>query len=343
MNFTAEKIAEFLNGEIEGDPKVTVNNISKIEEGEPNTLSFLANPKYTNFIYTTKASIVLVNKSFKPERELNTTLIRVEDSYKAFASLLELYSQVKASSKSGVSDKAVIDESATIGDNVYIGALSYIGEKSKIGHNVKIFPGTYIGDNVKIGDNTILYAGVKIYEDCILANDCIIHAGTVIGSDGFGFAPQNNKDFKKIPQIGNVIIEERVEIGANTTIDRATIGSTVIKRGVKIDNLVQIAHNVEIGENTVIAAQSGISGSTKIGKNCMIGGQVGFAGHLKIADGVKIGAQSGIAQTVEKENSILQGSPAIPLRNFYRSASLFANLPELISKINNLEKKINSQ
>ncbi len=338
MNFTAEKIAEFLDGEIEGNPQASVNNISKIEEGKHGTLSFLANLKYTEYIYSTNASIVLVNKSFNPEKKISATLIKVEDAYKAFASLLELYAQTKEN-KTGINPKSEIEETASIGEFVYIGAFVYIGKNSKIGKNVKIYPNSFIGDNVTIGDNTILFAGVKIYDDCKLANDCIIHAGTVIGSDGFGFAPQEGTDFKKIPQIGNVVIEERVEIGANTTIDRATIGSTLIKRGVKLDNHLQVAHNVVIDENTVIAAHTAISGSTKIGKNCMIGGQVGFAGHITIADGTKIGAQTGVAASIKEENLIIQGTPAMEMKNWYKSSAIFKTLPELRMKIFELEKK----
>jgi len=281
----------------------------------------------------------LVSKDFAPREKINSTLIRVADPYQAFATLLSIYEQAKGS-KTGLRPNSVIDKTAKTGDNVYIGEFVFIGQNCEVGKNAKLYPSCYIGDNVSIGENTILYAGVKIYDNCKIANDCIIHAGTVIGSDGFGFAPRQEQDFRKIPQIGNVIIEELVEIGANTTIDRATIGSTIIKRGVKIDNLVQIAHNVVIGENTVIAAQTGVSGSTKIGKNCMIGGQVGFAGHLSIADGTKIGAQSGIGSSVETENTILQGSPAFNMKAWYRSAAIFSYLPDLRSKIIEIEKKL---
>jgi UDP-3-O-[3-hydroxymyristoyl] glucosamine N-acyltransferase len=339
MKFSAQQIAEALRGTVDGDVNITVSNLSKIEEGKPGTLSFLANPVYEKYIYDTEASIVIVSNDFKPEKEIKSTLIRVEDPYASFAHLLELYQQSKQK-KSGISPKAHIDESAKVGNNAYIAEFTVIGENTTIGDNCIIYSNVTIGDNVKIGDNVTLFAGVKIYDECIIGNNCTLHAGVVIGSDGFGFAPQQDADFKKIPQIGNVVIEDKVEIGANTIIDRATLGSTIIKRGVKLDNLIQIAHNVIIGENTVIAAQTGISGSTKIGKNCMIGGQVGIIGHLIIADEVKISAQSGIGKSITEKGTIVEGSPAFNARNFQKSYIHFRNLDRLIKRVNDLEHKV---
>jgi UDP-3-O-[3-hydroxymyristoyl] glucosamine N-acyltransferase len=339
MEFSAKAIAELINGKIEGDDNVIVTNVSKIEEGLPGTLSFLANPKYTCFIYTTKSSIVIVDNDFIPDKEISPTLIRVSEPYKAFASLLEFYANNKIEKK-GIDSLAFIGKNALIGIDAYVGAFSYISSNSVVGDNVKIYPQVYVGENVKIGKNTILYPGVKIYYDCVIGENCIIHAGTVIGSDGFGFAPNINNDYKKIPQVGNVVIENNVEIGANTTIDRATMGSTFIRNGVKLDNLIQVAHNVEIGENTVIAAQTGISGSTTLGKDMMIGGQVGFAGHLKVADEVKIGAQSGINSNINKKGEIIFGSPAFEIKKYQKSAAIFKNLPDLRLKIFELEREI---
>ena len=293
MEFTAATIAGFLKGEIEGNPDIKVNTIAKIEEGIEGALSFLANPKYEHYIYETKSSVVLVNRSFVPSASIGATLIRVENSYEAFASLLRLVDQARPRKK-GIHPAAIIETSAKVGSDVFIGPYAYIGENCVIGDGCSIYPHVYIGDNTRLGNSCTLNPGVKIYHDCLLGEGCIIHAGSVIGSDGFGFAPQSENEFMKIPQLGNVVLEDHVEIGANVTIDRATMGSTIIRKGVKLDNLIQIGHNVEVGENTVMAAQTGISGSTKIGKNCMFGGQVGLAGHLKIADGTKIGAHGGI-------------------------------------------------
>ncbi len=339
MEFTAATIAGFLNGEVEGDPETIVNNITKIEEGHKGALSFLANPKYEHYIYTTESSIVLVNKSFVPSSEIKATLIRVENAYEAFASLLRLVDQARPRKK-GIHSSAVIEPSAKVGSDVYIGPFAYVGENCVIGDNSAVYPHSYIGDNTKIGRNCILYSGVKIYHDCVVGEGCTVHAGTVIGSDGFGFAPQSETEFMKIPQIGNVVIEDHVEIGANVAIDRATMGSTIIRKGVKLDNLIQIGHNVEVGENTVMAGQTGIAGSTKIGKNCMFAGQVGIAGHLKIADGTKIGAQAGIPGDVRNENTILLGYPAIDHLNFLRSSVIFKKLPELKTKVDALEKQV---
>ena len=339
MEFTAKLIADFLKGTIEGDEDVIVNDVTKIEEGRKGTLAFLANPKYEKYLYTTEASIVLVNKSIELKEKVNCTLIRVDDSYHAFASLLNLYQQQKGEKK-GIEDNVHIDTSAKIGNDVYIGSFTYICKNAVIGNNVKLYPQVYIGDNVTIGDNTILYPGVKIYEECKIGSDCIIHASTVIGSDGFGFAPSNINNYQKIPQIGNVIVEDHVEIGSNVSIDRATMGSTIIRKGVKIDNLIQIAHNVEVGENTVMAAQSGIAGSAKIGQNCMIGAQSGIVGHLKIANNVKIGGQSGIPSDVKEEGVILLGSPADDIRETKKSMILYKKLPEIWSKLKDMDNEL---
>ena len=338
MEFTAQQIAAFLKGEVEGNAEEKVNNIARIEEGKKGTLAFLANMKYEKYLYTTDASIVLVNKDLKLSEKVKCTLIRVEDAYKAFASLLNLY-QSAFPQKKGVDDKSFISENAKVGKDCYIGVFACIGENSSIGDNVKIYPQVYVGDNVSIGDNSVLYPGVKIYHDCRIGKNCVIHASTVIGSDGFGFAPSEGT-YQKIPQIGNVIIEDDVEIGSNVSIDRATIGSTILHKGVKIDNLIQIAHNVEVGENTVIVAQAGIAGSTKIGKNVMIAAQAGIVGHITVADEVKIGAQAGVTNSVKEEGAILLGSPAFDIRETKKSMIIFKKLPEIYKQINNLEKEL---
>jgi UDP-3-O-[3-hydroxymyristoyl] glucosamine N-acyltransferase len=338
MKFTAIQIAEILEGEIFGKENVEVFSLSKIEEGEEGSLTFLSNPKYTPYLYSTKASIVIVNKDFIPEKELETTLIKVNDAYQAFSTLLEFYDKVKVA-KSGIEIPSYINESAIIGTNLYLGAFSYISDNVSVGDNVKIYPNVYIGENVKIGDNTIIHPGSKIYSETIIGSNCTLHAGVILGSDGFGFVPSAERVFSKIPQIGNVIIEDNVDIGAATTIDRATLGSTVIRKGVKLDNQIQIAHNVEIGENTVIAAQTGIAGSTKIGENCMIGGQVGIVGHITIGNNVRIQAQSGVGRNI-KDDEIIQGSPAMGYSDFNKSYVYFKKLPELVSTINALEKDI---
>ncbi len=338
MNFKASQIAELVQGSIEGDPDSIVNDVSKIEEDKENTLTFLANPKYTKYIYTTKASVVIVNNDFVAEGEIKATLIKVPNAYQALATLLDMYEKSQPQ-KSGVEQPSFVDESARLGDFVYVGAFAYIGQNVILGDNVKIYPQAYIGDNVEIKDNTIIYAGVKIYKGCKIGNDCIIHSGTIVGGDGFGFVPDENNVYKKIPQIGNVIIEDEVEIGANTCIDRATMGSTIVRKGAKIDNLIQIAHNVDIGEKTVIAAQTGIAGSSKIGKECMFGGQVGVLGHITIADKVKIAAQSGVSHA-SKEGMVLMGSPAIDGKMHTKSFVIFKKLPEMYTQLNNLEKAI---
>ena len=340
MEFTAKNIASFLKGKVEGNQEATVNTISKIEEAKSGSLAFLANAKYNNYLYSTNASIVLINKDYELEKKVKPTLIRVKDSYQAFASLLELYEQNRFH-QTGIEELSFIDPKAKIGENVYVAAFSYVSKNAKIADNVKIFPHVFIGENVKIEENSIINSGAKIYFDCKIGKNCIIHSGTIIGSDGFGFAPQENGEFKKIPQIGNVIIEDNVEIGSNCTIDRATIGSTIIRKGVKLDNLIQIAHNVEIGEKTVIAAQTGISGSTKLGKYCMIGGQVGMVGHIELANNVKVAAQAGVPKSVKKEGTILWGSPAFPINKFNKSYVIFKQLPEYRNKIFELEKQIN--
>jgi UDP-3-O-[3-hydroxymyristoyl] glucosamine N-acyltransferase len=341
MKFTAKQISDILEGEIEGNPNEEVFKLSKIEEGKKGSLTFLSNPKYTSFLYTTEASVAIVNKSFIPEKEISTTLIKVEDSYKAFSTLLEYYNQVKLN-KSGLEDPHFISDSASVGDDVYIGAFSYIGNNVIIGNNVKIYPNVFIGDNVMIDNNTTLFAGAKVYSESIIGKNCTLHSGVIIGCDGFGFVPDENGVYKSVPQTGNVIIEDNVDIGAATTIDRATLGSTIIREGVKLDNQIQIAHNVEVGKNTVIAAQTGIAGSTKIGKNCMIGGQVGFAGHLTVGDNVRIQAQSGIGRNL-KDNETVQGSPALPYSDYNKSYVHFKNLSKLVDKVHELEKKLNSK
>jgi UDP-3-O-[3-hydroxymyristoyl] glucosamine N-acyltransferase len=339
MEFTASQIAEFLNGEVDGDPGATVRDVSKIEEGKPATLSFLANPKYEKHIYTTRATIVLVNRDFKPSHPVSCTMIRVSDPYQAIASLLELKEQMKPVPR-GIDERAFVDPSVRIGDNVYAGPFSVLSPGVIIGNNVIIHPQVYIGENSVIGNGTVLHPGVKIYHGCHIGSGCTLHAGVVIGGDGFGFAPQEGSNYKKIPQVGNVVIEDYVEIGSNTTVDRAMMGSTIIRRGVKLDNLIQVAHNVEIGENTVIAAQAGIAGSTKIGAGCMIGGQAGIIGHLTIADGVKIAAQSGISASIKQKNEIIQGSPGFQFGKYQRSYVLYRKLPELYQQIRDLEKEV---
>ncbi len=339
MKFTAKQISEMLNGTVDGDENAIVSKLSRIEEGETEGITFLANPKYTQYIYTTNASVVVVSKDFVPEKPLKPTLIKVENPYLSFAVLLEAYNQIKLNKK-GISPHSFIHKSAVVGKDCYIGEFVSIGENVILGDNVKIYPNSYIGDNTKIGNNTTIFAGVKLYSDSIVGEKCTIHSGAVIGADGFGFAPAGDNNYQKIAQTGNVIIENNVEIGANTTIDRATLGSTIIRKGVKIDNLIQIAHNVEIGENTVIAAQTGVSGSTKIGKNCMIGGQVGIVGHISIADNVKIQAQSGINKSITIEGEAVQGAPAYNIKDYLRSYIHFKNLPTLVSRLEELEKKL---
>ena len=341
MEFTAKQIAEMLDGRVEGNENTIVTTLSKIEEGRPGTMTFLANPIYTSYIYTTLASIIVVNEDFVPSQSVSGTLIRVRDAYMAFAQLLEMFSK-NNHDKQGISSHACISKTAKIGTNVYIAEFVSIGEHVVIGNDVKIYPNSSIGDHSSIGENSVLNAGVRIYHDSVIGKNCTIHSGVVIGSDGFGFAPQDGSEFKKVVQTGNVVIEDNVEIGSNTCIDRATLGSTIIRNGVKLDNLIQIAHNVEIGENTVIAAQCGIAGSTKIGKNCMIGGQVGMVGHLTIGDNVKIGAQSGIEHDI-KDNEMYLGSPALEGSKARRLYVHWRNLDQVINKVYQLEKLLNSK
>ncbi len=341
MKFTASQIAGILDGDIIGDPEVEVSKLAKIEEGTKGTLTFLANPKYAQYIYSTKASITIVNKDFSPENELSTTLIKVDDAYKAFTKLLEYYNEIILH-KSGIESPNFIHESAKMGEDFYLGAFAYISENVTIGNNVKIYPNVFIGNNVTIGNDTTIFAGAKIYSESYIGNHCTIHSGAIVGSDGFGFVPNDKGEYNKVPQIGNVILEDHVDIGSATTIDRATLGSTIIRRGVKLDNQIQIAHNVEVGKNTVIAAQTGIAGSTKIGENCQIGGQVGIVGHITIGNNVKIQAQSGIGRSI-KDNEVVQGSPALGYSDYNKSYVHFKNLPKLAAKVNELDKKINTK
>jgi UDP-3-O-[3-hydroxymyristoyl] glucosamine N-acyltransferase len=340
MQFTAKQIAELINGKIEGNPDVAVSSFGKLEEATEGQLAFLANPKYEEFLYTTKASIIIINTSLEIEKKIDATLIRVLDAYSSFAVILTAYSEMARANLTGIQEPSFIASSAELGENVFVGAFAYLGNHVKIANNVKLYPQVYLGDNVTVGENSILYPGVKIHHDCVIGKNVCIHAGCVIGGDGFGYAPQADGSFKKIPQIGNVIVEDNVEIGANTTIDRSTLGSTIIKDGAKLDNLIQVAHNVEIGMNTVIAAQSGVSGSTKIGKNVMIGGQAGIVGHIIIADGTKINAQSGVGKSIKIPNTAVTGSPAYDYGHALRSQILSRNLPELEKRIKQLEQTI---
>lgn len=339
MKFTAEAIAEFLEGEVIGNKDITVDNVSKIEDGGEGTLSFLSNMKYEHHIYETSASIVIVGEDFVPREEIKPVMIKVKDAYQAFAALINLYSASKPR-KQGVSKNCSIAQSATIGEDCYIGDFAVIDENVTIGKNTLIYPNCYISDRVKIGENVTIYANVSIYDNCVIGDNCIIHSGAVIGSDGFGFAPSADGLFIKIAQIGNVVLEQDVEIGANTTIDRATMGSTTIKKGTKLDNLIQIGHNVEIGENCVAAAQVGIAGSVKLGKNCMIGGQVGIAGHISIADGTGIGSQSGISSSVKEPNQKLLGTPAIDVRRTAKIYAVTRSLPDMSRDIRTLQKEV---
>lgn len=340
MEFTAQQIADFLQGVVDGDNTIKVSDVSKIEDGRPGTLTFLSNPKYTPHIYNTKASIVLVNKDFTPEKEIKATLIRVNNAYECLAKLLQLVESVKPQKK-GISPLAQIAATAKLGENIYIGPFVVIGDNTTVGNNTSIYPHTFIDDNCKIGNNCIIKAGVKIADNTVIGNNCIFQHGVVIGGDGFGFAPQADGTYNKLPQVGNVVIEDNVEIQANATIDRATMGSTIIRKGVKIDNLVQIAHNVEIGENTVIASQTGVAGSTKLGKQCVVAGQVGFAGHISIADNSTFGAQTGVPNSIKNEGGIHQGYPAIPVNVFRRASVVYKNLPELQKMVYDLQRKVN--
>lgn len=340
MQFSAAQIAQIIGGSVEGDAGVMVGSFGKIEEAKEGQLAFLANPKYEDFLYSTKASIIIVNNSLQLKHPISASLIRVADAYSAFALLLDKYQQIQTQQLSGIQEPVYIHATARVGENVFLGAFVYLGENVVLGNHVKIFPNTYLGNNVVVGENSIIHAGVKIYHDTIIGKNVSIHAGTVIGSDGFGYAPQSDGSLKKVPQIGNVVIEDNVEIGANTTIDRATIGSTYIRSGVKLDNLLQIAHNVDIGNNSVIAAQTGISGSTKIGKNVMIGGQAGIVGHIQIADGSKINAQSGVSKSLKEPGMAVTGSPAFDYTAALRSQAIFRNLPEMEKRLKELEELV---
>lgn len=340
MQFSAAQIAQIISGKVEGNADIAVSSFGKIEEANSDQLAFLANPKYEDFLYSTHASIVIVNESLELKQPLTTTLIRVPDAYSAFATLLDKYQQIRTQQLTGIQQPVYIHATAKTGENVFIGAFAYLGENVIVGNGTKIFPNVYLGNNVQVGDNTIIHAGVKIYNDCIIGKNVVIHAGTVIGSDGFGYAPQKDGSLKKVPQIGNVVVEDFVEIGANTTIDRATIGSTLIKAGAKLDNLIQIAHNVEVGNNSVIAAQTGVSGSTKIGNNVMIGGQAGLAGHIQIADGTKINGKSGVSKSIKIPNSSVTGTPAIDYATSMRAQAITRNLPQLEKRIIELEKLV---
>lgn len=337
MVFSAKQIADYLKGEVVGNPNVTVSNFSKIEEGKAGTISFLANPKYTPYIYTTEADIVLVNNDFVPEKPIKATLVKVPNAYAALASLLEMVNSATPR-KSGLEEMSFVSPTATLGEEVYVGAFAYIADNVKIGSKSMIHPQVYVGDNVTIGEGCILYPGVRIYSNCVIGDRCIIHSGAVIGADGFGYSKESEA-YHKIPQIGNVVIEEDVEVGANTTIDRAVMGSTVIRRGVKLDNLIQIAHNCDIGEHTAMAAQVGVAGSTKIGENCVLGGQVGIGGHITIGKNSQIGAQSGIISNT-KEGSEIMGSPAIPVKSFFKSSIIVPKLPDMYRQLNAMEKEL---
>ena len=336
MTFPASQVAQMINGRVEGDPDASVNSFGKIEEAVEKQLTFFANPKYEEFLYTTKASIVVLNDNYELKQPVSATLIRVPDAYTAFATLLSKYQEIMQQQLSGIQQPVYIAKTATYGQNVFIGAFAYLGENVNVGSNTKIYPNVFIGDNVTVGDNTILHPGVKIYHDCIIGSNVTIHGGTIIGSDGFGFAPQADGSFKKVPQIGNVRIEDHVEIGANSTIDRATIGSTLIKKGAKLDNLIQVAHNVEIGNSSVIAAQAGISGSTKIGNGVMIGGQAGIVGHIQLGDGAKVNAQSGVSKSIEPGKAVT-GSPAYDYTSALRSQAVTRKLPDLEKRVKELE------
>lgn len=341
MEFTAGAVAQMLNGTVEGDPGTILNTIAKIEEGHEGALSFLSNPKYEPFIYTTGSSAVLVKTDFKPARQVKATLIRVADPYQAVAQLLAMYEQARPARK-GVHPTALIEEGANIGDDIYIGAYAIISAGAIVGDSCNIYPHVFIGEGVKVGANTTLYPGVKIYRDCVVGKNCILHAGAVLGADGFGFAPVTDSNYMKIPQIGNVVLEDYVEVGANSCIDRATMGSTVVKEGVKLDNLVQIGHNVTVGEHTVMAALTGVAGSSKVGRNCMIGGQVGIVGHISVADGCKVGAQGGVIGNVREENATLVGMPAIDSKQYMKSYAYYIRLPEMSRKLDEVAKAVES-
>ena len=339
MELTVEQVAGLLEGKVDGDGSQKVNRLEKIEEATPGSIAFLANPKYTEYVYKTQATAIIINDTFKPEKPVSATLIRVENAYASFAKLLEEYQRMTRKVKQGIEQPSYQSESAQLGEEVYLGAFSHLGDNVKVGNGSKIYPNTVLGDNVEVGENTIIYAGVKVYDNCKIGNNCVIHSGVVIGSDGFGYAPQEDGTYAAVPQTGNVIIEDNVDIGANTVLDCATIGSTIVRDGVKLDNLVQVAHNVEVGKNTVVAAQAGISGTAKIGENCQIGGQAGITGHLSIANKTIIGPQAGVPKTIKEEGKIFFGSPLVEHRDFLRISVALRKLPQLIERVNQLEKK----
>lgn len=340
MQFTALELSELIDGKLEGDPQVTVFRPAKIEDGTGGAVSFIANPKYLHFLYTTEASVLIVSNDLVVEEPVKSTLIRVKDPYNSFSKILDKFEE-NFSSKVGMEEGAFVHPTAHVESGVFIGTMSYVGENAHISSGVRIFPQVYLGSNVSVGKNSIIYPGVRIYKESKIGSRVIIHSGVVIGSDGFGFVPQEDGSYKKIAQLGNVVIEDDVEIGANTVIDRATVGSTLIRKGVKLDNLIQVAHNVEIGNNTVIAAQTGISGSTKLGEGCVVGGQVGFVGHLRIAAGTKINAQSGISKSITHQNGAWNGSPAFEYKDSLKSQVVFRQLPSLLKRIEELETRIN--
>ncbi len=342
MEFTINQIAQLVDGDVAGDGDLKINMLGKIQEAGPGQISFLSNPKYESHLYSTQASAVIVKKDFLPKKELKTTLVRVDDPYATFTQLLEEYHKTISFEKEGIEEPSFLGKGSTTGDKVYRGAFSYIGENVQVGNNVKIYPHAYIGDHVVLGDNTIVYSGAKLYAHTKVGKNCVLHSGAIIGSDGFGFAPQEDGAYKAIPQLGNVVLEDNVSIGANTVVDCSTFygDATLIKTGVKLDNLIQVAHNVQIGENTVMAAQSGVSGSTEVGKNCVIGGQVGIAGHIKIKDKTSIAAQSGIGKSIKRENTAIMGSPAFDLKEYYKSYAVFKSLPDFNKRLKQLEEKI---
>lgn len=342
MEFSANQIAALVNGTVEGDGEVTVNTFAKIEEGHPQALSFLANPKYAHFLYSSKSSIVLIARTFKLEHPVSATLIRVDDPYATVAQLMTMVAELTTRRKAGIEDPCYIADGVEIPSDAYVGAFAYVGEGAKIGAGAQIYPQAYVGAGVEIGERTIIYAGVKIYPGCKIGAGCVLHSGAVIGADGFGFAPLPDGSYSKIPQLGNVVLEDNVEIGANTTVDRATMGSTRVRKGTKLDNLIQVAHNVEIGENTVMAAQVGVAGSTKVGSNCMVGGQVGFAGHIHVGDRVEIGAQSGIPADVAA-GARLMGYPAVDARDFMRQSVYVKQLGSLVKRVAELEKQLKNK
>jgi UDP-3-O-[3-hydroxymyristoyl] glucosamine N-acyltransferase len=343
MEFTVQQIAEVLQGEVKGDASQKIYQVGKIQEAKPGEIAFLSNMKYENYAYTTQASALIVNRDFQPRRPITTTLILVENAYTAITTLLEQYQKLTKKNKRGIETPSYISPTAKYGENIYLGAFAYLGDHVQVGQNVQIYPQAYIGDHVRIGDGTTIYAGAKVYAGSVIGRNCIIHAGAVIGSDGFGFAPQTDGTYRAIPQLGHVVLEDQVEIGANTTIDRATMGATHVGEGVKLDNLVQVGHNVKLGKNTVIAALTGISGSSELGENCIVGGQVGISGHLQIAPRTSIGPQAGIMKTIKEEGTALVGSPAFDVKEYFKAYAVFRKMPSLIRQLENLVKESDAE